>query len=149
MLKDKALSNFRIRSLGAARSGVAESQLTVLSAYRDRPDRSSREMVLNGLGAFCELCPSAPPSKSPIAPNERFCELNAKRLGPQSGEVNTVFMIGRSGFFCKTCLRKELLALRKRLDEIDFFEICLLLQRSSIVMTTEAEVDEVLSALRD
>lgn len=133
MLTEKALEDFRNLTLGADISGVTESQLAALSAYRDRPKDESEEESRG-----CECCDSG---------NDVLCNLSAERLASAVGPEPTFFV--RDVLVCKSCLRKELAALRERLHEIDFIEISSTeWHPTAIVITTEAELGAVIAALQ-
>ena len=131
MLTASALSDFRTLTLGSNIFGVVESQLAVLSAYRDRPKDNADEDR-----AGCRGCDAG---------NEVLCNLSAERLAPAAGAEPTIFV--RDVLVCKSCLRKELATLRRRLHEIDFIELSSVRwQPTAIVITTEVELDVVLAA---
>mgnify|MGYP001576600967 FL=1 len=130
MLAGAELTDLRVRLFGSAISAASNEQLKDLTMYSDKPFRSDPDGSLP-----CGYCQA----------NEPMCELAAERLDP-AGEDGTILVKG--GMICRRCLAVQLPLLREHLREIHWIELVSMeWQPTSIVMTTESELEAVLIAL--
>jgi len=144
MLMGTELVALRTSILGHDASGVGETQLQALAAYKDKPFVPNSEGFLPC--AYCKrnrpMCEFAAEHLDDAESDRRAAERG--RPGESDGTV-----LVKGGIICRRCLASELRALRKRLQEIHWIELALFMEceSKSLVMTTEVELDAVLGAL--